>query len=359
MQAALEDVVAAGASGAVALVDDGTRAWQQATGLARLDPAQAWRRDEKLRIGSVTKTFTATLVLQLVDEGRLSLTDTVESWLPGLVPGGDHITLRQLLQHTSGVFNYSEDPAFLTAFGSDPGRGFEPRELLAYAVAHPPLFPPGQGWSYSNTNYVLLGLVLEQASGESLRSLLRDRILKPVGLTHTKLPADEAVPGKHAAGYLPPTFTGAPGLLDVTATNPSWAWAAGALLSTTTDVRDFYRALLSGELLSPASLALMKTTVPFGEGAGYGLGLLSLDTPCGTVWGHDGSVTGYSTYALHDETGERNMVLAVPTTPDEAITTAQLRALTVAVCAMFGQRPPAGAPEGASVGTAASSSAAG
>ncbi|NHC43977.1 serine hydrolase domain-containing protein [Motilibacter aurantiacus] len=341
LQRAVDAIVAAGASGAVVLVDDGTDAWQQASGAARLEPEQAWRRDEKVRIGSITKTFVATLVLQLVDEGRLSLEDDVEEWVPGLVPGGVGISLRHLLQHTSGLFSYSEDEAFLDAFVTDPERSFTPGELVAYAVAHPPLFAPGADWSYSNTNYVLLGLVLENATGESLRSLLRDRIIKPLGLTHTKFPAGATIPGKHAAGYLPPSLTGLTELLDVTGVNPSWAGAAGALLSTTTDVRDFYRALLSGELLSPASLAAMKQTVPIEEGTAYGLGLLSIETPCGTVWGHDGSVTGYSTYALSNESGTRSMVLALPTTPDEAISAAQLRALSIAVCAMYGRSAPA------------------
>lgn len=346
LQALLDDLVANGASGALARVDDGHHTWRLAAGAARLDPRQPLTPAARLRVGSVTKTFVATVALQLVGAGRLGLHDTVERRLPGLVPNGDAITLRMLLGHTSGLFDYTDDPAFLRRVTEDPTRPATPRELISVATAHPPTFPPGTSWGYSNTNYIVTGLILEAATGRSVEQLVRQRILRPLGLRGTYFPVGAPdIAGYHAHGYAPPALTGA-GYVDVTPFAPSLAWAAGAIVSTTDDLHRFYAALLGGRLLRPAQLREMTTTVPVLPTLGYGLGLFTARRACGTVWGHDGGIPGYVTFAYTDRAGRRGAVVALPTQPDQDL--AALFALTVdtAVCQMFGRVPPAAASPG-------------
>jgi D-alanyl-D-alanine carboxypeptidase len=346
---ALDGVVAAGASGVSLRVDDGRRTVRLAAGAARLDPRVRMRPDARLRVGSITKTFVATAVLQLAGERRLSLDDSVERWLPGLVPAGDGITLRQLLNHTSGIFNYTEDDAFITAVLSDPLREYTPRELVGIATSYPPNFPPGTSWSYSNTGYVVLGMVVERVTHRPLAEVLRQRVIRPLHLRDTLLPTRyPGIPGYHARGYVPPSLSGQlppprgvpDRYVDVTLLSPTAAGAAGALISNPDDLRTFYRALLSGRLLRPAQLAELKTMVEVEPDFGYGLGLYTTTTPCGRVWGHDGGIPGYATVAWNDETGRRGFTLGLPTETDEAIGTAFGTALAVASCRMLGKPVP-------------------
>ncbi len=340
LQALLDELVANGASGAVALVDDGTRTWRLASGAAVLDPRIPLRPGARFRIASVTKTFVATVALQLVGERRLRLDDTVERWVPGLVPNGRAITLRMLLNHTSGLFDFTQDEAFFAQVSADPTRAWSPRELVAIATAHPPTFAPGAGWSYSNTGYVVAGLMLESATGRTVQQLVRGRIIRPLGLGRTSFPQrDPRIPGYHAHGYLPPSLTGG-GYVDITRISPSIAWAAGGMVSTVDDVHRFYAALLGGRLLRPGLLAQMRTTVPALPVFGYGLGLLALRGPCGTVWGHSGGFPGYVNVAYNDRSGRRSALVMLPTEPDQSL--ASLFQLTVdtAVCQMFGRVPP-------------------
>jgi D-alanyl-D-alanine carboxypeptidase len=352
LQAALDAVVAAGASGISLRVDDGRRSTRLAAGAARLDPRIPMRPGARVRVGSITKSFVATVTLQLVGEHRLRLDDTVQRWQPGLVPNGDHITVRQLLNHTSGIFDYTEDEAFLPAVLADPLHVYTPQQLVDIANAHPPVFAPGTSWSYSNTGYVVLGLILERVTHRPLQALIRHRIIDPLRLRNTYLPIrDPDISGYHAHGYVPPSLSdqippprGGPNrYVDVTLLSPSIAWAAGALVSTPDDLHRFYRALLGGRLLRPAQLAAMKTMVEVQPGFGYGLGLYTSVTPCGQVWGHNGGIPGYVTFAHSDETGRRSADLALPTQPDDAIGTAGMVALDAAVCRMFRQPLPTGA----------------
>jgi len=340
LRAALRGVVAAGASGVSLRVDDGRTTTRLAAGASRLDPPVPLRPGAKLRVGSITKSFIATVVLQLAGEHRLDLDDTVERWVPGLVPDGDHITLRHLLNHTSGLFDLLDDQAFLPGVLADPLREYTPRELIAIATAHPAEFAPGTDWAYSNTNYLALGLVVERVTQQPIRTVVNDRIVRPLGLHDTSLPArSPEIPGYHARGYLPPTLTGG-GYVDFTRLSPTALGSAGALISSPDDLRTFYRALLSGHLLPPAQLAEMKRTVEVEPGYAYGLGLYTKVTPCGRIWGHDGNVPGFETTAWNDETGRRGFVLGIPTQPDAAISTAQDTATTVAACRMLGRPVP-------------------
>jgi D-alanyl-D-alanine carboxypeptidase len=299
LQGLLDELVEAGMPGAIGLVRHDGRTWQGASGLGRLDPARPMRPNDRVPVGSVTKTFVATVVLQLVGERKLALDDSVESWLPGLVRNGSGITVRQLLNHTSGLFDYTEDPqVFEPYLSGDFGFVWQPRELVAIAMEHPPLFAPGTRHSYSNTGYILLGLIIEAVTGTGLRHQLEARILRPLDLDGTTFPLTEVrIRGPHAHAYL---IGAGPdgGMLDVTALSRTWAWAAGGMISTVGDIARFHRALLAGRLLSPTLLRRMLTTVPIEPGFRYGLGIAVLDLPCGTVIGHDGGDAGTQTWVL-------------------------------------------------------------
>jgi D-alanyl-D-alanine carboxypeptidase len=256
------------------------------------------------RIGSATKTFVATVVLQLVDEGRVGLDDHVDRYVTG-VPKGDRMTVRQVLNHTSGLYDYAHEEGYSTNRwrGADRFRSYRPQELLDVASQQVPYFDPGQGWHYSNTNYIVAGMVIERVTGRPYGDEVRSRILRPLGLTHTIVPGQwPGLPNPHARGY-----TEVDGqLVDATLMNPSLDWAAGEMISTADDLNRFFDALLGGRLTSAASLAAMKETAATGTIFAYGLGLQRFDLPCGrSVWGHGGELIGYLTYATRAEDGRR------------------------------------------------------
>ncbi len=362
------DVVAAGAPGVIVRVDDGSG---RPVEIAEQAPWAAkdhrLRAGDAFRVGSSTKTMMATLVLRLVAEGRLSLADPVEKWLPGRIPDGDAITLRMLLNHTSGLFDYTEDPAVVPSILGKDRRPWTPERLLALGVRHDPLFAPGTKWSYSNTNYAAVGAVLEKATGQSVAELVRDRIARPLGLRHTFYATDADWRGPHARGYepdaahMPPgvpaafrEYAGTPreGHVDVTGNSPSWGGPAGAVVSTARDWARFHAALMSGGLLPAAQLAQLRTTVPMDpgepDGPGYGLGIMTLNTPCGTVWAHDGGIPGYLSTTVTDATGRRTATVLVTTEafaehPDAfpEINRVSKKLQTATLCAMLGEPAPA------------------
>jgi D-alanyl-D-alanine carboxypeptidase len=358
-------LVDAGAPGVIVRVDDGHgRPIEIAEQAPWTEEDHRLKVTDEFRMGSNTKTVMATLVLQLVAEGKLALTDPVEKWLPGQVPNGNAITLRMLLNHTSGLYDYYYDPTFRpTELGKDP-HSWTSAELLAVAVKHDPLFPPGTQWSYSNTNYAAIGAVLEKVTGRNLADLVRDRIARPLGLKHTYYPTDSSWHGSHAHGYEPDAAHMPPGVpaderdfvgphhdghVDVSDHDPTWGGAAGAIVSTARDWSRFYNALMSGKLLPPAQLAQMRTTVPVGDpsGLGYGLGIATSATPCGTIWWHNGTIPGYYSYNITESSGRRTATVLVstddfPTWPDvfpeiEKADSALEGAMT---CAMFGKPAP-------------------
>jgi len=306
LQRGLDRVVAGGVPGAVLVVRRGDRTIRLTAGDARIEPKRPMRAPDRFRVGSITKPFVATVVLQLVAEQKLTLDDAVARWLPGAVPNGEHITLRQLLNHTSGLFPFGADRVFVTQAFRDPLRAWTPREIIAIAARHPPTFAPGAGWSYSDTNYFVLGLIVERVTGHPLATELERRILAPLGLRATSLPARPDIAGPHAHGYfLRP-------LQDVTVGSPSVQWAAGALVSNAHDLARFFRALLGGRLLRPDLLELMETTVAarqLGPGNAYGLGLQLVGEPCGALWGHTGGSPGYVADALNSRDGRRQIVV--------------------------------------------------
>ncbi|MEU4805497.1 serine hydrolase domain-containing protein [Actinosynnema sp. NPDC023587] len=284
--------------------------------------------DAKFRIGSTTKMYVATAVLKLVGEGRLSLEDTVERWLPGVVSGngndGRKITVRQLLQHTSGLYDYTRDlPQSLEGFLRTRFDTVTDTEATRMALSHAPDFAPGTAWSYSNTGYLLVGMIIEEVAGRSWRDEVTARIIRPLGLHDTSAPhTSPFIPRPHAVGYQRFPVPGGPGPspeVDATWMNPSPAGAAGAMIGTTGDGTRFLKALFGGEVLRPAELAEMKKTVPAPSfesvwpGARYGLGLIWRPNPCGGVWSHGGDISGFMTRNGVSEDGERGVVVSINT----------------------------------------------
>lgn len=276
--------------------------------------------DGEVRIGSNTKTFTAVVVLQLVQEGKLELDAPVERYLPNLVRGdgidGRAITLRQLLNHTSGLPNYTN---FL-AEGLLPYQHWyaEPRTLLDLGLEQRALHAPGAGFNYSNTNYLVLGLIVEKVTHRPIGEQITQRVIKPLNLRRTYFPGigEERLRGPHPHGYHHDD-TALP-LVDVSVQDPSFGWAAGQMVSTPSEINRFFVALLKGRLLPADLLREMRTTVPaeeLGKGVRYGLGLTSTPLSCGGLgWGHGGTITGYWTTNAATDAG-RAATVAVTELP--------------------------------------------
>jgi D-alanyl-D-alanine carboxypeptidase len=306
-------LVGAGVPGVVVVTRTAGAETRIAVGIDLATPRRAMLASDRFRIGSVTKTFVAALVLRLAEQGRLSLDDSVERWLPGLVPNGNAITLRHLLRHTSGLFDYAADPATFAPFASDPGYAWQPRDLVALATRHTPTFAPGQGWGYSNTNYVLLGLIVEAATGRPIAEELERRIFRPLRLWATTFDTDgrfgDRSNGPRIARFAHGYATLAGRTLDTSDLNPSWGYAAGAMTSSADDVAIFYRALLRGKVIGRPSLDEMRATVSMSSVAAYGLGLRRVKTSCGWFWGHDGGTFGYTSDAFVSADGARVAVI--------------------------------------------------
>lgn len=300
--------------------------------------------DAKFRIGSYTKTMVSATLLQLVGEGELTLEDTVDGWLPGVVAGngndGREITIRQLLQHTSGLPDYVAELEFLfdqARFEENRFVTLDAADAVALAMKSEPLFPPGTGWQYSNTNYMLAGMVIEAVTGNDWRDEVRTRIIQPLGLQNTSLPhTTPSIPNPHAVGY--ERFPGPDATpedprygeaIDATELNPSWGGAAGEIISTTADGNRFLQALMRGEVLAPAQLAEMKRTVPapafepVWPGARYGLGIMHVPSSCGGFWAHGGDIHGFKTRNGVMEDGSRSVMVSINTDsmkPEEGVT---------------------------------------
>ena len=242
---------------------------------------------DHFRIGSVTKSLTATLILILAEEDPGLLDQTLDDYYPAF-PYSDQITVRMMLNHTSGIYDYTSDKDFQD---KKPWHEFEPGDLLKYALGYAPYFVPGQGWKYSNTNYILLGLIAEaQVPGKTYEELLEEKILIPLGLTHTIAPTGTDLPEPYAHGYY---YFKDQGWHDVTETHPSLAWAAGGLISTIDDMDVWLDALITGSLLPEWLRDQQFTFVDTGEeGLRYGLGVWDIK---GRI-GHRGAVPGYTSY---------------------------------------------------------------
>lgn len=310
-------LVAAGAPGVVVISRRGGQVTRFALGAADVRTGELMRTGDRFRIGSVTKTYVATVALQLVAEARLGLTDTVARWLPGLVPNGQHITIRELLNHSSGVPDFDQDPRVLKPYLTGHlGHHWAPRALVKIAVSHPARFAPGTRYSYSNTNYLLDGMVIEAVTRQSLTRELEQRIFRPLHLNSTSFDIRPGLARPYAHGYY---TINKPPATDISGLSP-YPWAAGAITSTGQGVAIFYRALLRGRLLPRRELGEMKSTIPEGAqsdlpGSRYGLGLESFRLPCGEAWGHGGNFPGYLVLALTSRDGSRQAVVLVNEDP--------------------------------------------
>ncbi len=263
--------------------------------------------------GSVTKTFTSALILQLAEEGKLSLADPLHRWLPGYANVDSTITIRRLLAHTSGVYNFTDNPAWGDSLFADPGRVWKPDEIARYFI-EAPSFSQGRSWGYSNTGYLLLGMIAEKASGSALASEFRKRFLGPLALRSTFLEPDEEVQGELVHPWSDFTGEGEP---DDIFSFPrqaiySSAWAAGAIVSTPSDIAAWGSALYGGRILHDSSMARLLTILSLNTGSpvtGYGLGVFRYMLGGKTLYGHGGNVFGYSTSLLHDP--EKGITVAV------------------------------------------------
>jgi D-alanyl-D-alanine carboxypeptidase len=325
LAAALDEVVDAGAPGALVVVRNGDDLESIADGTAGAGASMA--TDMRFRVGSVTKTFVAALVLSLADDGMLGLDHPVERWLPGLVPGGDAVTVRHLLSHTSGLPDYVES----SGIEGDRNRRWRPTELVELALGGGDASRADGSFAYASTNYVLLGMIAEAAGKQPLGRLLENRLFEPLGLSETSFEPD-LLRGRHVHGHRAPSHqgvvTGSP--VDVDDEPAWWTWAAGGVVSTATDIQRFFSALLRGEVLSPRSMREMVTLVPAGRQR-YGLGLAVFPTPCGPAWGHTGNVNGTVAVAWNTRDASRQVVLVVNSYPlsaelEEAVRELQLAA---------------------------------
>ncbi len=242
-----------------------------------------WR--DKFQIGSVTKSFVGTVALQLVDEGRLGLDDRLSRYVD-FVPGGENITVRQLLDMTSGLYSYLDDEALEAKVADNPLKKWSPEELVRTAIAHEPSFSPGEGWQYSNTNTILMGMIVEEVTGNDLEDEVRLRIIEPLGLENTSFPREPGIDPPYAQGYSYDTDSGE--FIEASDIDPSFFWAAGAMVSNLEDLRVWAEALGRGTLISEAmqrerllfhdatagDLPYLQTMVP-----GYGMALEKYDEP--------------------------------------------------------------------------------
>jgi D-alanyl-D-alanine carboxypeptidase len=308
LQEVANQMAAAGAPGVIIMSRNGRQVSHVVAGVADKATRQPMQPRDKVHIGSITKTFVATVVLQLAAEGRLSLDDSVQQLLPGVIAGHGYnparITVRQLLQQTSGIRDYVDAPGFLTP--QNLAKTHQPQQLVDIALS---LGPPLHGWNYSNTNYILLGMIIQKVTGQSPGTEISRRILTPLGLRGTSFPLSSTqITAPYAHGYY--------GAMDVTnAVNPSNEGTAGAMISTVDDVARFYRALLTGWLLPPAQQRELMNTIPVNDtgelfAEHYGLGIYSVQLSCGTAWGHDGGAPqGYKTIAYTSQDGSRQAVM--------------------------------------------------
>ncbi|GAA0570744.1 beta-lactamase family protein [Kribbella sandramycini] len=311
LQAVLDSLISGGAAGVLLHYRDGEGEWSGSAGVAEVGTGRAVDPEGCFRVGSITKTFTATVVLQLVGEGVLGLGDSVERWLPGMIPTGAGITLLHLLNHTSGLYNYVNDLPDTAGIVRDRYVHWDPARAVDIAVQYPVVFKPGTAWSYSNTNYTLLGLIIEAATGRSYEAEVEARILQPLDLKQTYLPGDTtALPEPHAHAYL----AVGDDLVDTADVNVSQAWAAGALVSTARDLNTFYTALLSGALLRETEQQALLTTVPTAPDASaesVGPGLFRIVLAEVDLWGHTGGIFGYETWSYHSLDGTHHLTLSL------------------------------------------------
>ena len=297
-----------------------------AAGIGNLETGEAPPLDGEVRIGSNTKTFVAVVILQLVQEGKISLDEPIETYLPGLLRGegidGTKITVRQLLQHTSGLPEYHDTLVLEKDIFQVKDNYYSHRDLLDVALGKPAAFEPGSQFTYTNTNYIVLTLLAERLEHRPFAEQIDKRIVEPLGLSRTYYPGpgEEDIRGTHPHGYHRNTPTEE--WKDITRIDPSWAGGAGAMISTPSELTKFIQATFDGTLLNQDSITEMKKTVDTDHPeiwmGGYGLGIFPMSLSCGgEAWGHSGGIPGYGSYNMVGPDG--TAVALTVTAPSDAI----------------------------------------
>jgi D-alanyl-D-alanine carboxypeptidase len=330
LQQAAQKFVDAGFGSLELRVHDESGEYVVRAGVRELGSTELPPADGQFRVGSVTKTFVSTVVLQLVAEGKLELEGTVAGRLPQFALD-ERITVRMLLDHTSGLFNYTGEyypdgtivsgvPATGKEWADQRLRGYPPEELVEFALAKPARFEPGAEWSYSNTNYTVAALLIEAVTGRTFAEELESRIIKPLGLTGTIEPGDRTdIPGPHSHGYFRYQDGEDWKVVDVTEQNPSLLFAAGSMLSTTRDLQVFMSALQSGRLIPADLLTEMRTPEPKSGPLNYGLGLFKQDVGSQTLYHHNGSAPGgYGALMYSNAEGTKTLTAAITMGDSEA-----------------------------------------
>nr|WP_309052514.1 serine hydrolase domain-containing protein [Streptomyces sp.] len=350
--AALNSALADGAPGAMARFSGPDGVESRTVGVRNRESGAPMDIHARFRVGSVSKTFSTVVLLQLVQEGKLELDTSVNRYLPGLLPD-DRITVRHLLTHRSGLADYTNAMFADTVPGFEAVRNrvFSPQELVDLSLSEPRTTEPGVAYKYSNANFVVVGMLIEKLTGRPLADAYERRIFKPLKLRKTSyVHPDTRIKGLHVRGYLHPDTAGEP-LVDSTEQTVSWAQAAGAVISSPADLNTFTSALLRGRLLSPAMMEAMTTVTPTDatNTRFYGLGLRRYDLSCGVqVYGHTGTVQGFYTYAFSTRDGRRSLSAVANTSNHGVANTALGGTLEPAFCG----KKPAAAPSARSAAPA-------
>lgn len=332
VQRALDKAIDDAVIGALIRVDDRDGIWTAAAGTAEAGRRAPVDPEGVFRIGSITKTFVATVILQLVDDGAIALDDSVQRHMSGALPDDyPPITVRDLLQHTSGLPNYLPHLLFGTEqIVANRARAWTPDELVAIATAQPRDFEPGTALGYSNTNYVLLGELIRKVTGNWWGDEVDRRVARRLALTSTVAPGDDlSLPGPHAQGYVTLTSRRESGFVNITEYSMSSVDAAGSLISSARDLNAFLGALLGGELLPAPLLEEMLGATDKGvllDVAGCGLGIMVLSMPdecgCQTVYGSGGGLPGYVSLAFGTRDGQRRVAISFNTAANDPISQA-------------------------------------
>ncbi|MEU6239052.1 serine hydrolase domain-containing protein [Kitasatospora sp. NPDC047058] len=355
VRAALQSAMNAGAPGAFAVIRDHGGAETKlslAVGKADLD-GTPMNSDWRFRVGSNSKMFAAVLVMQLVEQGRIDLDKPLRDYLPaGTLPEGWTMTGRQVMEHRAGVYDHTND--LLEQAGEETTSAFEarirhnvydPAKLVSMSVAHGVQYTPGSRYSYSNTDFVLMGLAVEHLTGRPYADVLRDAVIEPLGLDRTSFDVpQEGIEGRHVTGYLTNDDRAKP-LLDSTLQTGSWVWSAGAVVSSARDMDRFLTALVAGSaggLVSDDSLQQMTSVLPTPTAKiSYGLGLRQIALSCGNVYGHGGIVQGYQTQSFTTRDGSRSVVVFANASNNGSVTQGLMNALEPAFCGKAPAKPAA------------------
>lgn len=331
-----KQAMAQGAPGALTRIDSGASSYRIASGKADTAAGTAMDANRRFRVGSVSKSFTTVVLMQLVAEGRVDLDAPANDYLPEPLPD-DRVTVRHLLSHRSGLWDYTNDMFYYTVPGFEAVRNkvFSFQELIDLSTAHQPTGAPGATYSYSNTNFVVLGQMIEHLTGVPMATQYEQRIFQPLGLRNTSyVHPRTTLTGSYARGYVRDDDTTLP-LVDSTEQTVSWAQSAGAVISNGADLNQFFAALVSGKLVPQPQLREMMSTVPVNADGtqSYGLGLRGRVLSCGVqVYGHTGTVQGYYTYAFTTADGKRSMTSMANTSNNGTVNTVLAGTLEAAFC---------------------------